>query len=189
MEGIYWSRFGLCVSVEITRRHTRHTHQTNWYAGLARTDAHKTTARADTDRYWLFSTPLDKMWGRLRWALMLSGCQETEDTERTNAHSPSAFPLIETSASSVLPQQREELSRRSIASEQIPKPSGLMLINPALLTLSLCQLICLILHYPHNVLCARFKGLWSHVLGTKSLEINWITFNGLETMRRTLSRP
>lgn len=43
--------------------------------------------------------------------------------------------------------QTEKPSGSSTAWDQISKPSGLMLINPTLLTRSLCQLICLILRY------------------------------------------
>lgn len=66
MEGIDWSRFGLWDT---------HQHMPNklvcWHA-----QTHKTTTKEDTraDRYWLFCPLLDKMWGHLRWSLILSGC-------------------------------------------------------------------------------------------------------------------
>lgn len=108
---------------------------------------------------------------RLRWALMLSGCQETEDAQRTNTHrslSTShrhlprslAPPNTHTHTQSLsiyfnwnlsllcaTLTQTEKPSGSSTAWDQISKPSGLMLINPTLLTRSLCQLICLILRY------------------------------------------
>lgn len=85
---------------------------------------------------------------------MLSGCEESEDTERTNTQS--LFIYWERSLSLLRAAAAAAAIRTQTVNmllQQIPKPSGLMPINPALLTLSLRQLICLILHYPRTVLC------------------------------------
>lgn len=118
-----------------------------------------------------FVRRLTRCWGPSEMSLMLSGCQETEDAQRTNTHrslSTShrhlprslAPPNTHTHTQSLsiyfnwnlsllcaTLTQTEKPSGSSTAWDQISKPSGLMLINPTLLTRSLCQLICLILRY------------------------------------------
>lgn len=173
MEGNRLEQFlasvSLWKSLHLTHTHTHTCNRNKLVCCHAQT--HRTNTRADG--YWLFCPPLDKM---LRPVWDEPWCYQDVRRQRTpnvQTHTGLWAHRTATSLAPSLPRspkhthtqslsiyfnwnlsllcatltQTEKPSGSSTAWDQISKPSGLMLINPTLLTRSLCQLICLILRY------------------------------------------